>query len=78
MNFVFWQDRTVEVSLAQNLKTRDYHTQRAIADIEFPTLWHEISEADLVRIAGNISSRRENYTSGIHCLIFDSSSRGRV
>ena len=59
MNFVFWQDRTVEVSLAPNLKTRDYHRQRAIADIEFPTLWHEISEADLVRIAGNISSRRE-------------------
>ena len=59
MNFVFWQDRTVEVSLAPKLKTRDYHTQRAIADIEFPTLWHEISKADLVRIAGNISSRRQ-------------------
>ena len=35
MNFVFWQDRTVELSLAPNQKTRDCHTQRAIADNEF-------------------------------------------
>lgn len=59
MNFVFWQDRTVELSLAPNQKTRDCHTQRAIADNEFSILWHETSEAGIVRIAGKISSRRE-------------------
>jgi len=31
----------------------------AIADNEFSILWHEISEAGLVRIAEKISSRRE-------------------
>ena len=50
MNFVFWQDRTVEVSLAPNPKTRDCLTQRAIADNEFPTLWQEISVTGLVKI----------------------------
>ena len=50
MNFVFWQDRTVEVSLAPNQKTRDCLTQRAIADNEFPILWQEVSVTGLVEI----------------------------
>ena len=74
MNFVFWQDRTVEVSRAPNQKTRDCHAQMAIADNEFSILWHEISVAGLVRIAEKISSEGKNYTSGIHCVIFDRSS----
>lgn len=59
MNFVFWQDCTVEVSLAPNLKSQATVTKWANADKEFPILWQEISEADLVRIAWKISPRRE-------------------
>ena len=77
MNFVFWQDRSVELSLAPNQKTGDCHAQMAIAEWIFNTLarnqwsWSWIDWWGLLRKS---VPEGKNYTSGIHCVIFDRSS----